>query len=100
MDIDKAINNYLNCDRDIESTIILKSLEKLLYYTKAYDKNFDSNNYMFVLGIGIVYKLLPDLVIECRQGNLFGIKVCIDYNDINNYKLFKEVNLHDYFKTL
>lgn len=99
MDIDKAINN-LSGNRNMESTCILKSLEKLLYYTKVYDKNFDSNNYMFVLGIGIVNKLLPDLVIECRQGNLFGIKVCIDYNDINNYKLFKEVNLHDCFKTL
>ena len=99
MDIDKAINN-LSDDIDTESAFILASLKRLLYYSKAYDKNFDPNNYMFVLGIGIINKLLPDLVIECRQGNLFGIKVCIDYNDINNYKLFKEVNLHDYFKTL
>lgn len=96
MDIDKAINNLYG-DKYMESAYIIEALKKLLYYTKAYDKNFDSNNYMFVLGIGIVDKLLPDLVVECRNGKLFGIKVCIDYNDSSNYRLFKEVNLHDYY---
>lgn len=90
MDIDKAINNLYG-DRYIESSYILESLKKLIYYSKAWDKNFDPNNYIFVLGIEIVNKLLPDLVIECRQGNLFGITVCIDYNDKKSLKLYKEV---------
>jgi len=96
MNIDKAINN-LDGDKYMESAYIIEALKKLLYYTKAYDKNFEYNNYMFVLGIEIVNKLLPDLVVECRNGKLFGIKVCIDYNNRNNYSLFKEVNLHDYY---
>lgn len=74
-----------------ENSLILNALRHKLNYVRSVDPIFNDNNYMFVLGIDVIDKLAPDLVVECKHGKLFGIKVCIDYNDKKSFKLFKEV---------
>ncbi len=74
-----------------ENSLILNALRHKLNYARSVDPIFNDNNYMFVLGIDVIDKLVPDLLVECKHGKLFGIKVCIDYNDKKSFKLFKEV---------
>lgn len=74
---------------------ILNVLELKIMVAKEIDPAFNVNNYMFVLGIDIITELVPDIEVEFEQGplisKLFGITVCIDYNDKKSLKLYKEV---------
>lgn len=72
-------------------TFNLETLRRMLLYAKYNDRYFDYSNYLFVIGIDIINQFTHDIYINCKEGSLFGIKVCIDYNDTLAMRLFKEV---------
>ena len=69
----------------------IETLRDKLLFARYNDSCFCYDEYLFVLGIDIINQLTYDLIDNCKQGHLFGIKVCIDYNDRLSCRLFKEV---------
>lgn len=79
-------------DKNLNKVDCLRELMKLRFLAEETDSKFNVNNYVYVVSAEVYDEIVSEVEFSSTGWKLFGIKIIIDYYDIKDYKLFKEVD--------